>query len=74
MIDGGVRRGTDVLKALSLGADAVLVGRAALYELAAAGQKGVKRAIDILQEEIDRDLGLLGATSVKDLGPAFLTR
>lgn len=74
MIDGGVRRGTDVLKALSLGADAVLVGRATLYELAAAGQKGVKRAIDILQEEIDRDLGLLGATSVKDLGPAFLTR
>jgi (S)-mandelate dehydrogenase len=74
IVDGGVRRGTDVLKAMALGADAVLIGRAALYGLCAAGQKGVERAIDILREEIDRDLGLLGAPSVKDLGPEFLTR
>lgn len=74
IVDGGVRRGTDVLKCLALGADAVLLGRAALYGLAAAGRSGVERAIDILREEIDRDLGLLGAPSVKDLNPQFLTR
>lgn len=74
IVDGGVRRGTDVLKAIALGADAVLLGRATLYGLAAAGEKGVDRAIDILREEIDRDLGLLGAPSVKDLTPEFLTR
>ncbi len=74
IVDGGVRRGTDVLKALALGADAALVGRATLYGLAAAGQNGVTRAIDIFREEIDRDLGLLGARSVKDLGPGFVTR
>ncbi|MDJ0450738.1 alpha-hydroxy acid oxidase [Methylocystis sp. JR02] len=74
IVDGGVRRGTDVLKALALGADAALIGRATLYGLAAAGQNGVTRAIDIFREEIDRDLGLLGARSVKDLGPGFLTR
>jgi (S)-mandelate dehydrogenase len=71
-VDGGVRRGVDVLKALALGADAVFVGRATLYGLAAAGQAGVERALDILREEIDRDLGLLGAPSVQDLGPDFL--
>ncbi|KAF2989885.1 (S)-mandelate dehydrogenase [Methylocystis sp. MJC1] len=74
IVDGGVRRGTDVLKALALGADAVLVGRATLYGLSAAGEKGVERAIDILREEIDRDLGLLGAQSIKELGPDFLAR
>ena len=73
IVDGGMRRGTDVLKALALGADAVLLGRATLYGLAAAGRTGVERAIDILREEIDRDLGLLGAPSVKDLGPDFIT-
>lgn len=72
IVDGGVRRGTDVLKAIALGADAVLLGRATLYGLAAAGQAGVERAIDILREEIDRDLGLLGAPSIRDLGPEFL--
>ncbi len=74
IVDGGLRRGTDVLKCLALGADAVLLGRATLYGLAAAGQKGVERAIDILREEIDRDLGLLGAASVDDLGPDYVTR
>lgn len=74
LVDGGFRRGTDVLKALALGADAVLLGRATLYGLAAAGQEGAERAIDILREEIDRDLGLLGAPSVKAMSPDFLTR
>lgn len=74
IVDGGIRRGTDVVKALALGADAVLLGRATLYGLSAAGEPGVERAIDILREEIDRDLGLLGAPSISALGPEFLTR
>jgi (S)-mandelate dehydrogenase len=74
IVDGGIRRGTDVIKAFALGADAVLLGRATLYGLSAGGQAGVERAIDILREEIDRDLGLLGAPSMTALGPEFLTR
>ena len=64
-VDGGFRRGTDVIKALALGADAVLAGRAALYGVAAAGKDGVKRALDILRQEILRDLGLLGVPSIE---------
>lgn len=74
IVDGGMRRGTDVLKALALGADAVLLGRATLYGVSAGGRAGVKRAIDIMREEIDRDLGLMGAPSIQALGPAFLTQ
>jgi len=74
IVDGGIRRGTDVIKAFAMGADAVLLGRATLYGLSAAGQPGVERAIDILREEIDRDLGRLGAPSMTALGPEFLTR
>lgn len=74
LIDGGIRRGTDIVKALALGADAVLVGRAPLYGLAAAGQAGVERALDILREETERTLALLGVASVRDLGPQLLRR
>ena len=74
IVDGGIRRGTDVIKAIALGADAVLLGRATLYGLSAAGQAGVERAIHIMCDEIDRDLGLLGAPSIAALGPEFLTR
>jgi (S)-mandelate dehydrogenase len=73
-VDGGIRRGSDVIKALALGADAVLIGRAALYGVAAAGRPGAARALAILREEIDRDLALLGCPSVKELGPRFLVR
>ncbi|HZT87116.1 MAG TPA: alpha-hydroxy acid oxidase [Stellaceae bacterium] len=72
--DGGMRRGSDILKALMLGADFVFVGRAPLYGVAAAGREGVKRALDILREELDRDLGLLGAASLKDLDRRLLVR
>ena len=74
ILDGGVRHGTDVVKALCLCADFVMVGRATLYGLAAAGKAGVARALAILREEIDRTLGLLGAPALNTLGPHLLTR
>ena len=72
--DGGIRRGTDIVKMLALGADAVLVGRAALYGVAAAGRVGASRALAILREELERDMGLLGAASVAALDPSLLVR
>jgi L-lactate dehydrogenase (cytochrome) len=67
MMDGGVQRGTHVLKALSLGAKAVGVGRAYLYPLAAAGQAGVERALGLLRAEIERGMKLMGYASVAEL-------
>ena len=67
ILDGGVRRGTDVVKAVALGARACMIGRPTLYGLAAGGQPGVERAIEILQLEIDRTLGLLGRPCLADL-------
>lgn len=69
LIDSGFRRGTDVVKALALGASAVMIGRATLYGLAAGGEPGVDRALGILTSEIDRVLGLLGCNSVAELTP-----
>lgn len=66
--DGGIRRGTHILKALSVGAKACSGGRAYLYALAAAGQPGVERALGLLREEIERDMKLMGCHSVSDLG------
>ena len=68
MMDSGVQRGTHVLKALSLGAKAVGIGRGYLYALAAAGQPGVERALGLMRDEIERDMKLMGATKVSDLG------
>jgi L-lactate dehydrogenase (cytochrome) len=67
ILDGGVRRGSDVLKALALGAKACMIGRPFLYGLAAAGRAGVERAIEILRYEIDVNLALLGRAGVRDL-------
>ncbi|WP_338244774.1 alpha-hydroxy acid oxidase [Aurantiacibacter hainanensis] len=64
LLDSGVRRGSDVVKALALGADAVMVGRATLYGLAAAGEDGVTRAIDMLGSETSRTMAMLGLTSI----------
>jgi L-lactate dehydrogenase (cytochrome) len=67
MLDGGIRRGTDVIKALALGADFVFVGRPFLYAAIAGGQAGVERAISLLRDEIDRDLALMGIRSVSEI-------
>jgi len=74
IVDSGFRRGTDIAKALALGADTVMIGRATLYGLAAAGEPGVRRALEILEVEIDRVLGHLGCRSVAELGPELLRR
>jgi L-lactate dehydrogenase (cytochrome) len=72
MMDGGVRRGTHVLKALSLGAKAVGIGRYYLFPLAAAGQAGVEMALSLLRNEIERDMKLMGCSSVNQLSRANL--
>ncbi|MEO8240929.1 MAG: alpha-hydroxy acid oxidase [bacterium] len=72
MMDGGVQRGSHVLKALSLGAKAVGLGRAYLFPLAAAGQPGIERALGLLKAELTRDMRLMGAKQVSDLTPANL--
>jgi (S)-mandelate dehydrogenase len=74
LIDGGIRRGTDVVKALSLGAKACLVGRPWLFGLAAGGEAGVGRMLEQLHAEIVRTLQLLGAASVAELGADFVRR
>ncbi|GAA0277574.1 alpha-hydroxy acid oxidase [Alteraurantiacibacter aestuarii] len=74
ILDGGVRRGSHVLKALSLGATAVSGGRLYLYALAAAGQPGVERAIGLLEAEIIRAMKLMGVTRVDQLGPDRIRR
>jgi len=72
LMDGGIRRGTDIVKALCLGARAVLCGRAYAYGLAAAGEAGVNRAIEILQTDLDRTLRLLGCESVTSLDGSYV--
>jgi (S)-mandelate dehydrogenase len=74
LIDSGFRRGTDVVKALALGAEAVMIGRATLYGLIAGGEPGVARALALLTSEIDRTLGLLGCNGIADLAPRFVWR
>ncbi|MGR9059753.1 alpha-hydroxy acid oxidase (plasmid) [Rhizobium leguminosarum] len=67
MLDGGVRRGSDIVKALGMGADGVMLGRAYTYGLAAKGQAGVDRAIETLRREISITLALMGVSSIADL-------
>jgi len=72
LMDSGVRRGADVVKALALGAQAVLIGRATLYGVAAAGEAGAARAIAILRDEVSRVMALIGAREVAELDPQFV--
>jgi (S)-mandelate dehydrogenase len=72
LLDSGVRRGSDIVAALCLGADFVLTGRATLYGATAAGLPGVKKAVSILQREIDLVLGQIGAVNLDALGPHYL--
>lgn len=77
ILDGGVQRGTDIAKALALGADAVGVGKPYLYGLAAGGTEGVIKALNILKVELDRAMGLLGVGTVDELkkrGPSLIKR
>ena len=67
LIDGGIRRGTDVLKAIALGARAVLIARPQLFGLAVAGESGVRHVLELLRSEIDRAMGLIGAATLDDL-------
>jgi 4-hydroxymandelate oxidase len=73
-LDGGIRRGTDVAKALALGARAVLAGRAPIFGLAAEGEDGVRRVLDLLREELATTLALLGCTSPHDLTSVHVRR
>ena len=67
LLDGGIRRGTDVLKALALGATAVAIGRPVLWGLALAGEAGVAQVLELLRSELDRAVTLCGCSSVHDL-------
>lgn len=72
LLDGGVRRGSDVVKAICLGARAVLVGRAYAYGLAVAGEAGVQRALEILRADLERTLRLLGCASISALDSSYV--
>ncbi len=72
IVDGGIRRGTHILKALALGADACAIGRPGLYGLAAAGQPGVAHALTLLAGELERAMALTGCPSLADVGPHLL--
>ncbi len=70
--DGGIRRGTHVVKALALGANACSIGRGYLYPLAAGGQAGVERGLELLRNEVERTMALLGCNSARKLGRSYL--
>jgi 4-hydroxymandelate oxidase len=72
LVDGGIRRGTDVLKALALGASAVLIGRPYLYGLALGGAQGVQRVVEVLQSELRMAMALTGKTSLAQIDRTVL--
>ena len=74
LVDGGVRRGSDIAKAVALGAEGVLLGRAPVYGLAAGGREGATRALGILADELDRTLALTGCTGIAGLTPDLVVR
>ena len=74
VVDGGFMRGTDIVKAMAMGASAVGLGRLQGLALAAGGKAGVVRALELLEDEVIRTLGLLGVTSFAELDRRYLTR
>ncbi len=72
MFDGGIRTGQDVLRALALGAKSCLIGRAYIYGLGAAGERGVAKAIEIIRKELDVSMALTGINSINEVGPSVL--
>jgi len=74
LIDGGITRGSDVIKAIALGASAVLIGRSYLYGLAAGGEEGVSRVYEIIEDEMKRVMQLIGCKSLSDLGPEYVKK
>jgi (S)-mandelate dehydrogenase len=74
LLDGGIRRGADIVKALASGASAVLIGRATLYGVCAGGEAGALRAIEILRDELSRTMQLCGVRSIAEITPALIAR
>jgi L-lactate dehydrogenase (cytochrome) len=74
LIDGGITRGSDIIKAIALGADACMIGRAYLYGLAAGGEKGVDRALSILKDEMERVMALIGCNDINKLDASYIER
>jgi (S)-mandelate dehydrogenase len=72
LVDGGVRRGVDAIKAVALGAEGVMLGRATLFGAVAAGEAGARRAIEILRDELVRSMQLSGVRSIPEIGPDLL--
>jgi L-lactate dehydrogenase (cytochrome)/(S)-mandelate dehydrogenase len=72
LVDGGIRRGGDVVKALALGAKACLIGRPQLWGVAVAGEAGVARVLEIFRSEIDRAMGLCGVTRIDQIDKSLL--
>jgi isopentenyl diphosphate isomerase/L-lactate dehydrogenase-like FMN-dependent dehydrogenase len=72
LIDGGFRRGTDIFKALALGAQAICIGRPYLWGLAAFGEDGVGKVLDLLRAELVRIMQLAGTPSIRDISPVFV--
>jgi L-lactate dehydrogenase (cytochrome) len=72
ILDGGIQRGTHVLKALAMGATACSGGRMYLYALAAGGHRGVERAMSLMRGELERDMLLMGCRSIAELNPSCL--
>jgi (S)-mandelate dehydrogenase len=74
LMDGGIRRGSDIVKALARGAEAVMIGRATYYGVCAAGEEGARRALEILSDEMVRTMQLCGTRGVADIGPELLAK
>ena len=74
MLDGGITRGSQIVKALALGADCVLAGRAALYGVAAGGESGAEKALSILRDEFEKTLGYVGCPIAEDLNEDIIYR